>query len=80
MTRRTAARLGPALKPGYTKEDLERLRRAHRGEDSVTVEEVEGPDRDAALVRLGEQWRREEAKVSPATLHDAVAAACTSVA
>jgi hypothetical protein len=80
MTRRAAARPIPALRPGYTKEDLERLRRAHRGEDSVTVEEVEGPNHDAALLRLGERWRQEKAETSPTALADAVATSRTSVA
>jgi hypothetical protein len=57
------------LQPGYTKEDLERVRAALGGENGITLEEVEGPEIDAALIRAGEQWRREqEAHANAASL------------
>jgi hypothetical protein len=54
---------------------LERVRAALGGENGITLEEVEGPEIDAALIRAGEQWRREqEARVNAAPIEQEGAA------
>jgi hypothetical protein len=58
---------------------LERVRAALGGENGITLEEVEGPEIDAALIRAGEQWRREqEARANAAPTDQEGTAASTS--